>query len=611
MTSWQPYLWKDYRQNRRLALVALGASLGFTFIPSLLYSLVSGNEWDGGYSLGTLFLGGPLLALIAGVYAMGRERGTVETFWRSQPLEMNRWLISKYLVGLTIVWLACWVPIWIDAFTRPLQALYGINSDEMAESIVYSFILLLIYSVSFVLGACIRGILHAAILAAGAMALIYLVPMVVAPLSWLSIEVVQKADVGALDAPSFFAFAAGMVVPSVLLLWLASVLLKRNIQLEVDRRTLSWSVIILLLVFAAGIAFPMGTNLSAQQVISLPINNQDFVWDMAADGNDILCLVADGSMDEDLAEHTDNLIRIHIDREDSFVDSLAWISSRDIDPNSSLGIYDIAWSTENPSLVYAFTRKWSQQGTIAKEDTDFLYVIALDAQEEARIIRRIDLNALIDGVIRMPKLCLCEQRLFLYDGPEGGILVFSLADPQAPVLMTNEELEDRIGFDGPGLHDGAPKEYQVRLIPSEGMDLSDRLKVTRQFSYYNWWPVGDNQVLASLADRSGVGMQLVLFEIGSVEDNVVALRPVTRRRIPVLESVLGRSYGELCCSGSLAFLNSYDSVTVYDISRPGRIERIGHYAAGEQFSTLLPLPDNRVVIVGKKLYVLDLSKKVK
>ncbi len=146
----------------------------------------------------------------------------------------------------------------------------GRITEDAATLLVYGFILMLIYSESFVLGQCVRKILHAAILAVCVMAMIFLIPLVVAPLNWLSVETLQRATDHSLDAISFIPFAAAMTAMSIALVCLAGILLKHNVQIEVGGRTLGWSVVVILLVLAAGVAFPMGTNLPARQIIPLP-----------------------------------------------------------------------------------------------------------------------------------------------------------------------------------------------------------------------------------------------------------------------------------------------------------------------------------------------------
>ena len=106
-------------------------------------------------------------------------------------------------------------------------------------------------------------------------------------------------------------------------------------------------------------------------------------------------------------------------------------------------------------------------------------------------------------------------------------------------------------------------------------------------------------------------MQIVLFETGPVQNSVVPLHPVAQQRASALERFLRVTYaGALFCSDHLVYRLGVFGATVYDIDKPGRFERIGHYATGEAFSTMASLPGNRVVIAGQRLHVLDLSDKV-
>ena len=607
MTSWRPYFWKELRQNQRLALIVLSTLLALILLPWIIACLFSSKGFN---SLRVIFLGGPFLALTAGVCAMGREQGTVEGFWRSLPMETNRWLMSKYLVGLAIVLLVCWTPILIEAFAKSLQASHGVTSEEMMQSAAYGFILLLIYSVSFVLGQCIVGILHAAILAAGAAALIYIVPMVVAPLSWLSIEVLQKADVGTLDGLSFGAFIAGMVIPSGLLLWLGSVLLKRGIQINVERRTLSWSVAVLLLVLATAVLFPMGTNLPAQQVISLPISPEVMVSDIAANGNDVLALVSSGPQRGSASGCKYGLIRIHIDEQNSVVDDPIWLA----DPGQEHGFYytafGLTWPAENPSLAYTLLgQTWLRNGTVAKQ-TQALYIVALDAEEGNPTVRRLDLISQSGSSVGWWTVSSYQQRLYACD-ETGHLLTFSLANPESPTLIGNQKMEQRSGREGLGLFRDAPKQYQIQLVPITDMDEAARLEVTRRLDYPLWTMTDPNHVVAYVPEWGSPSHRLILFRTGAMQNNVIPLQPIAQRRSRIIDQFFGLVYGsQVYYMNRLAFQLSDRGVTVYDISNPPYLKRIGHYAAGERFNKMAVLPDNRVVIVGDRLHVLDLSEKV-
>jgi hypothetical protein len=617
MTSWMPYLWKEFRQSRRFGLAALGVFLGIGIIPSIIGRLhVDNGRYDDDSLRMVIEFGGPFLAVLAGVYAMGREQGAIEQFWRSRPVNLTRWLVSKYVVGLAIVWLACWVPLLIwTILVKTVSTADGSLGGLPNVVLVYSFLLLLIFSASLVLGQYIRGTLHAAILSVGAMALILIMPLVVRPLNWLSIELLHRADFGVLNARSFLAFAAGATLLSIALLWLSAILLKRGIHADADQRTLSWSVVAILLVLIAGVAFPMGTNLPAQQVIPLPITQDGMVYRLATHGDDTLVLLSSRAEPENAKGRKLGLVRVRVGEQASIADEPLWFA----DPGQEQGLYysglDLAWPAENPAIAYAIVKRTVLQDRTIREHATTLCTIALDARQSiAPVIHQVDLDPLLGDENAGAAACLYQEQLYVYsEYPKLRVLVFSLADPKAPSLVRSEDLERRIGYAGPELYRSVARQYQIQLIPIADLDEPARLSVTyRLDSFSSWVPVGGERILAYARDPGGAAMQLALLKADVAQNNVVPLHPVAYRRTGAVERLLGLSYGgQLHCSGPLAYrLSGMLGVTAYDVSLPGRIERIGHYAAGEGFSTMALLPNNRVVIAGQRLHVLDLSDKV-
>ncbi len=617
MTSWRSYLWKEYRQNRRLGLVALGLFLGTSFIPSIVDSIRHDRlAWYDGSGLSMLLLGGPILAMVAGVCAMGREQGAIECFWRSQPVKLNRWLLSKYVTGLALVWLVCWMPLLIQIAGWAIAERYDplIDSlDSLDTAPLYSFILLLIYSASFVLGHCIRGLLHAAILSVGAMAMIYIIPLVVAPLSWLSIEALQRADAGTLDARSFIAFAAAMTALSIALLWLAGVLFRRNVRIDVDRRTLSWSVVVMLLVLATATAFPMSTNLPAQQVVPLPVTQNVMVHDMVAEGNEVLILLSSGAQPYSGNGRKHGLVRVHIREQNSVVDEPLWFA----DPGQGQGFYytafGLAWPAENPSLAYALLGEtWPHDRRAVDKRKEALCVVALDAKRSDPIVHRLDLSPLLSSSVGWLTMCLDQHLLYVCNETgQGHLLTFSSADPETPTLTTNQKVERRLGLEGPGLFRDAPERYQIQLIPATGLDEAARLEVTRRLDYPRWTMAGPDRVVAFVPEPDGYGHRLVLFKAGPARDNVIALQPIAQRRSRTIDQFFGLAYrSQVYYMDRLALQLSDRGVTVYDIGNPPYLKRIGHYAAGERFGTLALLPNHRVIVAGERLHILDLSEQV-
>lgn len=611
MRSWMPYAWKELRENRWLGLASLGVFLGISFIPSLIESWVRPDTgWYRGNALGVFLVGGAVLALVTGVLAVGREQGAIERFWRSRPVNLNHWLLSKYVVGLAVVMLVCWTPLLIEAVGKGFAGRNGLMSESLILCSLYSFTLLLIYSISFLLGQCIRRILHAAILAVGAMAAVIVMPLTVAPLRWVSMEVVARADVGTLDAGSYAAFAATMTAISLILLGLSGAAWRRHVQIEVNQRTLGWSVVIILLALTAGAAFPMSSNLPAQQIVPLPVTQDGVIHDMATDGNDVLVLLSAGPS---RGNSRLGLVRVHVGDRTSVVDEPIWF----IHPGPEKKLYyshlRLAWPAESPSLAYVVVRQTVPRDGAPSETTCALYTVAIDSGQANPVSRRVDLDDRPNEPYYGKTASLCRQRLYIYSygysdrGWQGRLLTFSLADPGAPSLIGSEDLAYRIGW----WYWEPQQQSPVRLVPIPGLDDSTRLEITHELDPDGrWTPAGDRRILASEARSGDFIPQLALYEAGPRTDDAVPMHSIARRRFTAFAGLFGSSGGELLYADPLACRLESSGVTVYDIRDSRGIERVGHYAADGGFSTMVALPNHRVVLASKRLHVLDLSGKL-
>ena len=401
---------------------------------------------------------------------------------------------------------------------------------------------------------------------------------------------------------SFIAFATTMTALSIALLGLAGILWKRNVQVEVDQRTLGWSVAAILLVLTAGIAFPMGTNLTAQQVISLPIVQEGVVYDMAADGNDVLILLCESSPGRRLG-----LVRVHISERTSVADEPIWFA----DPGKESPYYnalDLVWPAEDRSLAYIAVRQSVLKDRTLKDPSSVLYTVALDGKQADPVVHRVELNPLWATQDGRQTACLHQQRLYIYSDEhrKERLLTFSLADPRAPSLVHSEDLTHRIGW----LFESSPQEYRVWLAPIPGLDDPTRLEITYELAADLWVHAGDDRILASDIRSGSFAPRLVLYEAGPTQDDVMPLHSIAQRRSAAFEGLLGSWHGKLFYSAPLAYRLEGSGVTVYRIGDSKLIERIGHYAAEGGFSAMVSLPGDRVVLAGKRLHVLDLSDKV-
>ncbi|NQV34128.1 MAG: hypothetical protein HQ515_15655 [Phycisphaeraceae bacterium] len=602
MTHIKTYLWKEWGQNRLLAFSALGVVLVISVVALLVDATEAGQ--------GVVMLGGPILAVILGVYAMGREQGMIQGFWQSRPLRVTAWVLSKYAIGLVILGgvlavLAAIQLILLYAADLPNRALGGFR----VLALVYSWFVLAMYSVAFVLGQWIRGVMHALILSVGAVALILLVPVIVPWLDAWSLTFMTRVGPSILKTPGYAMFAVGMVTFSAIMVTLCHRLVKKRIQIDVDQRAIAWSTVILLLVLGAGALFPIGTNLTPEQILDLPVKQNARVVAMAAQDNQVLVLLHDGPQRNSSRTRRFGLVRVEInageapggDQAVSMGEPLWFLESEG--QSSYTLVQDLAWSEADPSLAYVLARK-SQ--LTDKNETDVSYSLMTLRLDNVLnpIADDLDLTPLLSEGYSILSVSLEQTRLYVYEHrKQSRLLAFSLDKPERPVL-TSSEIVSPLGFSGPRPPRNKLTQYQITTLSGS----QDPPRITYDLTRKNSWPwteIREDRILAFTGD-----WVLTLFGKDEIGTDGVVLTSISQRPRSPIQRLLHLGYGCVLDSLDDWVLCAHDlGVTVYRISDGHEIQRVGHYAAGQGFGDMVILPDKRVILGSDKLHVLRLPEK--
>ena len=179
-------VWKEWHEVRAFLWIAMGV---FILLP-----ILGGLEGLAQYSRHFEFVAMPwvvgfggVLAVFVAVGVTCRDlTGPIETFWRSRPVSVTRWLTIKYVIGLVVVLVGCILPLAIE---------FAVSSDR-DESLTFMmgwfpFYGAALYSIGFLAGCLVRRTSQAAMLALAAMLLVYFLPVVLPPLAWLSVPAVS------------------------------------------------------------------------------------------------------------------------------------------------------------------------------------------------------------------------------------------------------------------------------------------------------------------------------------------------------------------------------------------------------------------------------------
>ncbi|MCF7975883.1 MAG: ABC-2 transporter permease [Phycisphaerae bacterium] len=601
MTSLKTYLWKEWMQNQGAAFSAL-AAVSAVSVVSLLVDATDAGE-------GLLLLGGPILAVILGVHALALEQGAVGGFWQSRPIHTVPWVVSKYIMGLLILAMVCGAVVLIQVILVYMAGMPQRVLTQMIRLIfAYGWIVLAMYSTAFVLGQWIRGIVHALILSMGAVAMILLVPVIVPWLNTWSLIMMRQVRPNVLHTPGYAVFVAGIVTFNAAMVCVCYGLAKRRIRIDVDQRTIAWSTVILLLVLGTAALFPIGHNLSPEQIVALPVARQGNVDAMAMHENRVLVLLNDGLDRATSRGRRFGVMEMEVnageapgrDQGVSLGEPIWFLDTRD-EP-FYVNIYGFLWSKKTPSVAYFLMSQYQRKDGKPVSQSCRLLTLNLEKTMDP-VVQDQNLTSLLPGERLFLSASLDMERLYIYQTvKEDRLLIFSLEDPERPELAS-DEIVSPLGFSGPRPGRNHLTEYQIRTIPKSQQNLRITHDLTRRQSW-PWAPMQDDHILGVTEDWI-----LTLFEEDRFDTDRIVLKSIAQRPRNAVQKLLTLGYtGVIDSLENWAICGDGLGATVYRISEGNEIRRVGHYAAGKGFRAMVILPDKRVILGNDKLHILRLPK---
>lgn len=595
MSTFKTYLWKEWHQNRTLAFSALGVFLGISCLPVLV------NGWRSSEVIeGIILWGGPVLAVALGVYAMSREQGSIQGFWQAQPICMGAWIMSKYVMGLCILIGVCGITMLCHAVFIWMAQLTQRNDMGVFKVLlsVYLWYVMAIYSAAFVLGAWIKGIIQALILSIGAVAVIFLVPVLIPWLNpWSLIFMMQASPE---QAAGYCLFVLGMILFCAAMVGLFYQLVSQQKQVVADQKVMAWSTVVILLMLGASALFPIGNNLRAQQILDLPVTQQGRVEAIATQGNQALVLLSDGPNPESARNCRFGWVRAEIKNQTLSLEKPFWFMESQ--EQEYYTIQDLVWSQDHDNTAYVLVRKDKRIDT--KQVKRSVSVIILRMDNEAKsVVSEQDLTSLMLADDSMLSASLDQDRLYIYQmSKQDRLLVFSLEDPQSPALIS-DEIVPRLGFEGPRPQRNNLADYQVVTVSDSQHDFRITHDLTRKLSW-PWAEIQGNRILGITQD-----WVLTLFEEKSFDQDRMVLKPISYRPRNAVQKLLTFGYISVIDNQkNWAVCGDGLGVSIYRVKESDDIERVGHYAVGKGFRAMAMLPDNRVLLGNDKLHVLQLQE---
>jgi len=620
MTRTRTLVWKETREHLPFLLAGWGLFLGVTLLAaaSAYFTASGGGKFYSDMGIGMVVLFGPLLAIFLASGASCRDlTDQVCEFWQSRPVSPRRLLLTKYAAGVTTLLLIVFgtfllvFTMALGADLRPLR-----NASRGIDPLLayYPLALVLVYSVSFLLGSLVRRTAQAAMLSKVAVLVLYLLPLVFPPLDrvgiinllmrsdWLRLSIAREAP--------FTAFALAGCAASVVLSVKA---VKHGWRLHVGKRFICWTLVAAGLILWCATTFPLANNLECLQ--QYPIVPDHRAWmkiasDMAMSGarGVLVFRTKRGNPGEEGPIREDAVCEINVTGDQVATGPEIAIGDVGSARNAPARV---AWLPERPERAYVIQEERVHADGESQLKSMSLYTVAFDAPGGGAVINNLDLTEHV-GEYSRGDILIHPRNGNIYVRVGRRIIVVDVKDPDTPkvtrVFKGGEsffEMEER------QLAAQARRSTPIRPIETipilalEEIPLRERLDVSLHLGFLGLWvALEDDIVVAATKDH------LTTYRVTNYDQETAQLEKLGERRAAPLERIYTSHVMRILYHDGLVYALTWAGtgrgLTVYDVRNPSRPRRIRHYAApDEDIHDLAILPDGKVLLVGRNLHIVE------
>ncbi len=262
--------WIAWRETRFLVYASLTVFVLLPFALDFLYTPTDAPEvWLYAGRLVNLLGGGTLAVIIGVALACPDLQTRLHTFWRSRPIPLLSLLWAKFCVGLLIASIIPTTSLLVDSIafsTLYPESLRWSPAEYSYTLIFHTPVLMLIYSIAFLMGCLMRKPVEAALFSAAGGVIIYFLPLIYPPIEWLSVLRVYRI----LSITDPLSFAAVMAIGSGFAFTLAYHTLRWNFLFHLDQKAIGWGLALVAILLLATGSYQLGSNLKCVQVIDRP-----------------------------------------------------------------------------------------------------------------------------------------------------------------------------------------------------------------------------------------------------------------------------------------------------------------------------------------------------
>jgi hypothetical protein len=568
--------WKEWHEVRAFLWIGLGVFLGLPLIGGLEERFTQFHHFHIATAGWVVAFGG-VLAVFVAVGATCRDfTGHLEDFWRSRPIGPMRWLLIKYIAGLTVVLTACIVPLIVQ---------WAVARDSITQELIllYPFFWTAVYSVAFLAGCLIRRTAQAAMIALAGMLMLSFLPMILPPLRVFDVAgLIDGAGGYRLPARQYHCIAA-LLVLSLALLTISLLAVHRSWRIESGKKMMYGSVASAILILFASAAFQLGTNLPV--LLEAPLPAGENVVDFASDASGTFV-----STQRDVGKENEAPFKFP-SRSIELTPSAIKLGK----PTNSDAWFGYVNNSYMVSAPNDLSVRYLLNGSFWNFNTISLYIMRTRRGPAREVLQLWTQSKEVSS----PALYAVQNRLYAIGSR---LVTMDITQPLQPRVISD------IPFGYSFLSETLPPmsdHLVVPVPPVSALTREDRLNVALKRI---WQSVFDGHTLCGWS-----GEVLAEYRLSDLTDKSATFVKVGQYEPTMLERVFGSyRFGAIRLANGLLYVsegggfgqtfNAY--ITVFDTNGPTPMRPIAHFAAPNTWGlTVLPLPNGRALIGGNKIWL--------
>jgi len=647
MKASRALIYKDWHHARWFLVAGLFLFVGIPLLEAVGMQYKVGafrTDMPEGFVLGF----GSLFAIFMAAGGVCPELGNgLYSFWRARPVALWRWVLIKYFAGLFVVLLVCVSSMALELISQTINPLVYRDSEFGWAILTYhTYTIILMYSIAFLVSCVVRKTTHAAILSAAIGLVIYFIPVLMSALEPVSVlNMIERGKAPRFEIVSssewtsqaifgkshetwgywfgsphriwmrlpwdtalifhyyrgYWEFVITMLTAGIVVVGLTLLCLKHCVIVRMRQKLLAFSLgAIAVLIFAVG-SFALGSNLTCQQSIELVPKCEKHMYYLngASSGNCGLAIY--DVYDREAKKMRPGLIKQYEIVNDKVI--VCDYSLEDVEMYSMYGRNAVEYSHDRPGIV------WTLQSRCEKlNDTDAkrtLWLVTLELQKESKqvkVLGKLKLGEHISNDNSTPGGCsikLYGDKIYAY--VYGKLYAIDVSNPAAEDATLLDEKYGGPVFGESG--SGGKMTRTLRLFKDESLSYQQRVQVTVGLMDYYEIMTGEDKTFVGVS-----GDSIKVFKLVSSVGDQAAMESDTFRRPRPLERVMDLWPKDACLKDGLLYVLTCggpgQGVTVFDVSMPGRVRKIAHYAApDERFRRISLLEDGRLLAIGDSLHI--------